>query len=72
MKTLGRLWECYRDEPVLNNAGGIIGFPDPDNTSASFKFKQKITGQIGNDGTKCVEIIVPLKYLRNATNKLWN
>ena len=32
---------------------------DPDN--ASFKFKQNITGQAGNDGTKNVQIMVPLK-----------
>ena len=30
-----------------------------------FKFKQKITGQTGNDGTKSAEIIDPLKYLSN-------
>ena len=32
--------------------------------NSAFKFKQKITGQAGNDGTKDVEIKVPLKYLR--------
>ena len=31
----------------------------------SFKFKAKITGQTGDDGTKDVEIMVPLKYLSN-------
>ena len=31
----------------------------------SFKFKAKITGETGNDGTKDVETIVPLKYLSN-------
>ena len=30
-----------------------------------FNIKQKITGQTGNNGTKNVEIIVPLKYLSN-------
>ena len=34
---------------------------DPD--SAWFKYKQKITGQSGNDGIKDVHIMVPLKYL---------
>ena len=33
--------------------------------SASFKFKQKITGSAEDDGTKNVEIMVPLKYLSN-------
>ena len=35
------------------------------NTTDSFKFKAKITGQTGDDGTKDVEIMVPLKYLSN-------
>ena len=30
-----------------------------------FKSKEHITGQTGNDGTKDVETIVPLKYLSN-------
>ena len=64
-KTLGSLWQYYRDEPVLDNNGNIIYFPDDNNNSASFKFKQKITGQTGNDGRKDVEIMVPLKYLSN-------
>ena len=29
------------------------------------KIKEKITGETGNDGTKNVEIMVPLKYLSN-------
>ena len=35
------------------------------NTTDSFNFKAKITGQTGDDGTKDVEIMVPLKYLSN-------
>ena len=31
--------------------------------SASFKYKQKITGETGNDGTKNFEINVPLRTL---------
>ena len=30
-----------------------------------FKFKEKITGQTGHDGTKHLEIMVPLRYLSN-------
>ena len=52
------------DEPALNNVGIIIDFPDANN-SGSFKFKQKITGQTGNDGTKDVHIMVSLKHLSN-------
>ena len=44
LKTIGILQQYYRDEPTLNNSGVIIDFFD-DNNSASFKFKQKITGQ---------------------------
>ena len=60
----GSLWQCYRNEPDLENNGNIIDFPDINN-SASFKFKQKITEQTENDGTKDAEIMVPLKYLKN-------
>ena len=35
------------------------------NTTDSFKFKAKITGQTGKNGTKDVETMVPLKYLSN-------
>ena len=55
-KTSGSLWQYYRDEPALNNAGSSIDFPD-DNNSVLFKSKQKIIGQTGNE--------LPLKYLSN-------
>ena len=42
----------------------LLFFPE-DNITDSFKFKAKITGQTGDDGTKDVEIMVPLKYLSN-------
>ena len=47
----------------MDNNGDIVDVPDYAD-SASFKYKQKITGQIGkNDGTKDVQIIVTLKCL---------
>ena len=53
-------------EPFIKNNDVIIDvLDDPD--SASFKSKQKITGQTGNDGTKEVQVMVPLKYL----SKFW-
>ena len=52
-------------EPALNANGEVIDFPANNNNSVSFKFKQQITGQTGNGGTKDVEIMVPLKYLSN-------
>ena len=33
--------------------------------SVSFKSKQKITGSTGDDGTKAVQIMLPLMYLSN-------
>ena len=54
----GSLWQYY-------NAGGFIGFPDADNNSSSFSFKQNLSGQRKNDTTKIAEINVPLKYLGN-------
>ena len=63
-KTSGSLWQYYRDEPVLNNAGNIIDFP-ADNNSVSFEFKEKIASQTGDDSTKDVEIMLPLKYQSN-------
>ena len=54
-----------RHQKVCGNNGNIIDFPDDNNNSASYKFKQKITGQTGNGGTKDVEIMVPSKYLYN-------
>ena len=65
LNTSGSLWQYYRDEPALNSNGEVIDFPANNNNSVSFKFKQQITGQTGNGGTKDVEIMVPLKYLSN-------
>ena len=64
-KTSRSWWQNYRNEPALDNNGNIIDFPDDINNSASFKFKQKITEQTENDGTKDAEIMVPLKYPKN-------
>ena len=46
----------------MNNNGAPVDFPG---NSASFKFKQKLTGSTGYDGTKAVQIMAPLKYLSN-------
>ena len=67
-KTLGSLWQYYRDEPLGDN-GNIINFPT-DNNRASFKFKLKITGQTGIGGTEGVDRMVPLKYLSNFPKTL--
>ena len=58
-KTSGSLWQYCIDIPA-RDANNIIEEFTEGNTTDSFKFKAKITGQTGNDGTKDVEIIVPL------------
>ena len=63
-KTTGSLWQYCKDIPARNNNNEIIVF-DVNNPTDSFKFKAKITGQTGNNGTNDVEIMVPLKYLSN-------
>ena len=64
-KTSRSLWQFYRDEPALDNNSNIIDFPANNNNGTLFKFKQRIAGQKGNNGTKDVEIMVALKYLSN-------
>ena len=54
------LWQYCRDEPTLTDAGTPDNFPG---NGVSFKLKQKITVSAGDDGTKAVQMMVPLKYL---------
>ena len=63
-KTTGNLWQYCKDIPAQNNNNEITEFT-AGNTTHSFNFKAKITGQTGNDRTKDVEIMVSLKYLSN-------
>ena len=63
-KRTGSLWQYCKDIPARNANDDIVIFAE-NNTTDSFKFKAKITGQTEDDGTKDVEIIVPLKYLSN-------
>ena len=64
-KTTGSLWQYCKDISARNDANNAIIIFAEGNTTDSFKFKAKITGQTGNDRTKDVEIMVPLKYLSN-------
>ena len=57
--------QYYRNFENNNNNSNIIDFPADKNVSVLFKFKEKITGQTGNNGTKEVEKMVLLKYVRN-------
>ena len=48
------LWQYYSDEPSLANHAA--------DNSALFKFKQKITAVTTTNGSKNVELMVPLKH----------
>ena len=50
--------------PAVDNNNAIVNFAE-NNLTDSCNFKVKMTGQTGDDGTKNVEIMVPLKYLSN-------
>ena len=63
-KTSGSLWQYCKDIPAVDNNNAIVNFAN-NNLTDSFNFIVKMTGQTGDDGSKNVEIIVPLKYLSN-------
>ena len=53
LKTSGSSWQWYRDERALDNKSKYItDFSADNNNSNSFKFKQQITGQTRDNGTK--------------------
>ena len=56
------MWQYCKDIPAVDKNNAIVNFTD-NNLTDSFNFKVKITGQIGDDGTKHVKIMVPLSYL---------
>ena len=60
-KTSGSLWLYTKDIPAVDNNNAIVDF-NKNNLTDSFNFKVKMTGQTGNNETKHVEIMVPLKY----------
>ena len=62
-KTIGSLWQYCKDIQFIYKHIYIQRYTN--NLTDSFNFKAKITGQTGNNGTKDVEIMVPLKYLSN-------
>ena len=49
---------------AADNNNAIVNFNGA-NATDSFNFKVKMTGQTEDDGTKSVEIMIPLKYLSN-------
>ena len=65
LKTSGIFWQYCADQPTLTANGNIANFNTDNASTDSFKIKEKITDQTGINGTKNVEIMVPLKYLAN-------
>ena len=63
-KTSGNLWQYTKYIPAVDDNNAVVNFSN-NNLTDSFNFKVKMTGQTGNNGTKNVEIMVPLKYLGN-------
>ena len=70
-KTSGSPWQYCKEIPAVDNTGTTVDF-NGTNTTDSFNFKTKITGQTATDnndgniaGRVDVEIMVPLKYLSN-------
>ena len=66
-KTSGSSWQYGKGIPTVNNNGNIVDFNEA-NVTDPFNFKEKITGQTGDDGTQDVEIKVALKHLSNFWN----
>ena len=65
------LWQYCRNELTVNVFNGVVYDCDAINASTNlFKITEKITGKAGNNGTKSVEIIVPLKCLSNFLKNL--
>ena len=62
---MSSLWQNYRIEPILHNNDDITDFSTNSNDSISFKLKKKLQKKTGNNSTKYVEIIIPLKHLNN-------
>ena len=63
-KISGSLSQYCKDIPVVDDDGDIVNFHGA-NTTDSFNFKAKITGQTTKNGRMNVEIMLPLKYLSN-------
>ena len=68
--TSGSLLEYCRYEPSLNNVGSVIDFTGANHKGKLFKYKQKITSATVANGTKNIEIMLPLTYVSNFSRTL--
>ena len=64
LKTSRSLWQYCKEIPAVYNNGAVVDF-NVANTTDSFNFNTKITGQTNNNRIINVEIMIPLKYLSN-------
>ena len=60
-KTSGILWQFYRAVLANNNSNEIVDFNVGNSITRLFNLEVKLAGQTGNNGTKNVKIMVPLK-----------
>ena len=64
-KISGSLWQYCNEIPAVNNEGNIAIFNGTNETDSP-NFKSKIIGETAANGEiENVEVMVPLKYLRN-------
>ena len=61
-KTSGSLCQYCKDIPAVDNNNAIVNFTE-NNLTDSFNFKVKMIGQAVDDGTKKIQIMIPLAYL---------
>ena len=68
-KTSGSLWQYCKAIPAVNNNYAVVDFTN-NNLTDSFNFEVKMTAQTEDNGTKNIEVMVPLKYLSNFWREL--
>ena len=56
-KTSGSLWQYCKYIPAVNNNSNIVDFNGANDTTNSFTFKSKTTGQTNNNGRIDTEIM---------------
>ena len=71
LKTSGILFQHCSYAPVIYDNGDAIDFTEA-NVTDSLNFKKTLTSQTRDNDTKNIEIMVPLKYLRNFLENSWN
>ena len=65
-KTIGSLYNYYRDEITNDNIPEVNTFNNIRVVNSNtFKYKNKIIDNTNNQGTKDIELAIPLKYLGN-------